>query len=218
MHLSVWLLLFLAIAAATGCNPKLSGWQAGIPGWTTEMRVAHVTPRYRYLEATLEMEGLTLVTFVPRSETCAALLSVGAQIEYLDTNPGGTFRSEDHSCSATGIGSLAVWRSRLPRPANRGGSVIARAQADYRTVYEDSDVVFLQGRFPLARKLRWVGLDDLIAVVPKIPLCEAPLSRTSASMEYFPAGRDVLTLVSTRGQCPILGLITPYSNGGSVED
>ena len=31
-------------------------------------------------------------------------------------------------------------------------------------------------------------------------------------------GRDVLTLVSTRGQCPILGLITPYSNGGSVED
>ena len=89
---------------------------------------------------------------------------------------------------------------------------MARAQADYRKIYEDSQVAFLRGRFPLASKVGWVGLDDLIAVVPKIPNCEAPLSRNTSSMEYYPAGRYVLTLVSYRGQCPIQGLITPYGD------
>lgn len=213
-----FLFLACALAALLGCNPKLSSWQSGIPGWTTEMNVAYSTPRNGYIEATLEMKGLTLITFVPRNETCSAIFSAGAQVDYVDNNPGGTFRSGDRTCRAAGIGSLAVWRSRMPRPANRGGAIIARAQADYRKVYEDPDVVFLRGRFPLSGKVRWVGLDDLIAVVPRIPVCDAPISRNSSSMEYFPVGRNVLTLVSTRGQCPILGLITPYRNEQSVED
>ena len=188
------------------------------PGWTTEMDVAYATPRNRYLEATLEMKGLTLITYVPRTDTCAAMFVPGAQVDYVDNAPGGTFRSGDRNCQAVGIGSLAAWRSRMPRPQNRGGAIIARAQADYRKVYEDSDVVFLRDRFPLAGKLRWVGLDDLIAVVPRTAACEAPIARTTSSMEYFPVGRNVLTLVSTQGQCPILGLITPYRNEPSAED
>ncbi len=220
MRLSKKAFLSLACALATlgGCNPKLSGWQAGIPGWATEMNVAYSTPRNGYLEATLEIKGLTLITFVPLNETCSAIFSAGAQVNYVDSVPGGIFRSGDRTCQAVGIGSLAAWRSRMPRPENRGGAIIARAQADYRKVYEDSDVVFLRGRFPLSGKLRWVGLDDLIAVVPRIPVCEAPISRNSSSMEYFPVGRNVLTLVSTRGQCPILGLITPYRHKPSAED
>lgn len=217
-NVPIGLLLVLTAGWTAACNPKLASWQVGIPGWKTEMRVAYTTPRNGYLETTLEMKGLTLITFVPRNETCSTILVAGADIEYVEGNPGGTFRAGDRSCRAVGIGSLAIWRNRLPRPVNRGGAIIARAQADYRNVYEDSEVAFLQGRFPLAGKIGWVGLDDLIAVVPKIPVCEAPLSRASASMEYFPVGRNVLTLVSTRGQCPILGLITPYRSQRSEED
>ena len=71
MKISKGMILFFscALAALTACNPKLSGWQAGIPGWTTEMDVAYATPRNRYLEATLEMKGLTLITYVPRTDT-----------------------------------------------------------------------------------------------------------------------------------------------------
>lgn len=205
-------LTFVAIFGLilVGCNTKLNSWQAGLPGWKTEMRVAYTTPRNGYLEAVLEMEGLTLVTYVPNNPLCSGILLADSKIDYVASNPGGSFRAGDRSCRAVGIGSLRAWRNRQPRPPNRGGAIVARAQADYRKIYEDSDVVFLRGRFPLSGKVGWVGLNDLIAVVPRIPECEAPISRNTSSMEYFPVGKNVLTLVSTRGQCPIQGLITPY--------
>lgn len=208
-------LLSLALVTLLGlplvaCNAKLNAWQAGIPGWKTPMRVAYATPRDGYLEAVLEMPGLTLVTYVPNDPVCAGILSADSPVDYVNSNPGGEFRAGDRSCRAVGIGTLRVWRNRQPRPSNRGGAIIARAQADYRKVYEDTDFVFLRGRFPLSGKVGWVGLDDLIAVVPNIPACAMPIARHTSSMEYFPVGRYVLTLVATRGQCPIEGLITPY--------
>ena len=207
-----WGLVVAVVFLFSGCNAKLNAWKTGLPGWKTEMRVVYVTPRDGYLEATLAMEGLTLVTFIPNNALCAGILTADAQVDYVASSPGGDFRTGDRTCRSVGIGSLSVWRNRKPRPNNRGGAIVARAQADYRKVYEDSDVVFLRGRFPLASKVGWVGLDDLIAVVPKHPNCEAPLARNTSSMEYYPAGRYVLTLVSTHGQCPIEGLITPYGD------
>ena len=205
-----WAVVALLGLVLVACNAKLNAWQAGIPGWKTPMRVAYATPRDGYLEAVLEMTGLTLVTYVPNDPECAAIFSADSPVDYVNANPGGEFRAGDRSCRAVGIGTLKVWRNRQPRPPNRGGAIIARAQADYRKIYEDADVVFLRGRFPLSGKVGWVGLDDLIAVVPKVPACEMPIARNTSSMEYYPVGRHVLTLVSTRGQCPIQGLITPY--------
>ena len=203
-------LTLLAMLAAGGCNKDLVLWQAGIPNWSTKMKVASVVTRGDFLEAQLEMKGLDLVSWVPASEACRTVLTPGNEVEYNEGNPGGTWLSGNLRCAATGIGSLGVWRDRLPRPENRGGAIIARAQADYRKVYEDAAFVFLRGRFPLAGKIGWVGLDALIAVVPNAPACEGPIQRTVSSMQYTPTGPRVLTLVAGDGACPIQGLITPY--------
>jgi hypothetical protein len=87
--------------------------------------------------------------------------------------------------------------------------VIPSAAASYRKVYEDDEVAFLRGNFPLAGRLGFRGLGDAIAVVPKIPICQDPIERTNATLEYFPGGRNVLTLGSKDGRCNVEGLIQP---------
>jgi hypothetical protein len=125
-------------------------------------------------------------------------------------SPYGTLVRGDARCEALGIGSLREWRDRRPRD-EYARSIVPSAQASYREIYRDEEVAFLRGNFPLAYKLGFAGLGDVIAVVPLTPVCQPPLQRETATLEFFEAGRNVLTLSSAEGRCNLEGLIRPLA-------
>jgi len=200
--------LVACLFLAAGCNVSKNAWQAGIPGWKTSLHVTSVTPRDGYLDVLLERQGMQLRSFAPNSEVCRRVLQHDQPVTFVESGPSGGFRKGDQDCRAAGIGSLAAWRSRRGR-ATTSASPVPRAQASYRTVYSDSDVVLLRGRFPLANRIGFTSFDDAIAVVPNTEICQAPIESGVASMEFRDRGRQVLSLVSTNGLCPIVGLIRP---------
>lgn len=209
----VALLLLLLLPLA--CNPSKGLWQSGfrIPGLLEKpMQVETVIARGDYLAAILAGDDFAIEVYLPDNEACRAIFALSSWLNYLEGAPGGVYKSHDQECRSVGIGSLREWRKRRARPRTTG-SVIARGHASYQLVYQDDDVAFLRGRFPLSGKLGFAELGDTIAVVAKTPECEAPIARTTSSMEFYPTGKKVLTLVSTRGQCLITGLIAPFGKG-----
>lgn len=203
------LLVGLALVA---CNPSKTAFQLGIPGNRTELTVGRVTPRFGFLDTTLYGSGWTLRTFLPASEVCGRVVATETGVEYLSDGPYGTLVRGEERCVPSGIGSLREWRNRRPRGSSGRESIIPSAQANYRVVYEDEEVALLRGNFPLAYKLGFAGMGDLIAVVPITALCRPAIERTTSTLEYFHAGRNVLTLSSSQGRCNIEGLIRPLTS------
>ena len=80
-------------------------------------------------------------------------------------------------------------------------------------VFEDEEVAFLRGNFPQVGRVGFAGMGDSIAVVPNEAICRRPIESTRATIEFFPAGRNVLSLMSAGGRCPIVGLIRPLGAG-----
>jgi hypothetical protein len=207
---SAWLSVSLSVlAAALACSPSRTAFQLGVPGSRVDVWVAQVTQRDAYLEADLQLDGRVLRTYLPATGVCSHVLAGETGVQFASSAAYGTVIRGDERCEAVGIGSLAEWRTRRPRSTSTARSVIPSAQASYRRVYEDEEVVLLRGRFPLTGHLGFAGLGDSIAVVPRIPICAQPLSRETSTLEFFPAGRNVLTLASSAGRCPIQGLIQP---------
>ena len=92
-----------------------------------------------------------------------------------------------------------------------------------RVVFEDEEVMLLRGRFLLASRIGWAGGRDSVAVVPNVSRCQLAAEGGVASMEFRPAGRNTLSLVSREGPCRIVGLIIPPStepsgNGSSATE
>jgi len=204
----------LAVAAAlllTACSPEKALWQSGvqIPGLEKTMRVERLVERGDYVAAILAGEGFIIEVYLPKNDDCNAIFREGAEVNYLEGSPGGMYKQDDWVCRSVGIGSLHEWRERRPRPRHTG-SIVQRALANYQVVYQDTEVTFLRGRFPLTGLLGFIGLNDTIAVVRNTPECEAPIGRNTSTMEYYPTGKKVLTLVSTSSQCHITGLIAPF--------
>jgi len=203
------LLAALALLLAS-CNPSKTAFQLGMPGTRTEMTVARVKARGGFLDTELHGPGFTLRTFVPANETCLRVTAREATIQFSSDSAYGTLvRGEDH-CVASGIGSLREWRNRRPRQTNR---VIPSALANYTLIFQDEEVSFLRGSFPLVGLLGFTGMGDSIAVVPNDPLCRRAIESDSSTMEYFHGGKNVLTLSSSEGRCNIVGLIRPLSVG-----
>lgn len=192
-----------------GCNPSKNVFQLGLPGARIDMNVASVTQRFGYLDTQLHASGWSLRTFLPANEVCGRVVRTEEGVQYVSDGPYGTLTRGEDRCEAVGIGSLAQWRDKGPRGESR--SLIPSAQASYRMVYEDEEVAFLRGDFPLASRLGFAGMGDTIAVVPKLAICQPPLARERSTLEYFFAGRNVLTLSSNQGRCPIEGLIRPLT-------
>lgn len=203
--------LFVAAAGLSSCNVPRNLWQAGIPSVETPLTVAKVTTRDRYLDAIVSGRAVTLRTFVPADEACAAVLVPGQPIEYLASGPYGTLRREGRLCQVVGVGSLAEWRARQPQLQSLASPAIPRAQATYRIVYRDPEFVFLRGRFPLGSRVGFAGFADTIAVVPDTEDCRTAIESEVASMQYYPDGKNVLALVSGAGLSPIEGLLLPLS-------
>ena len=203
-----------AILLVQGCSPQKNFWQSGmqVPGFDKPMQVERVTERGDYLAAILASKDFSIEVYLPNNEACHAVFVEGRTLDYKEGAPGGIYRHDDHVCSSAGIGTLREWRSRNPR-SRAAGEVIPRRQAQYQLVYQDEDVAFLRGRFPLTPMVGFVEMGDTIAVVDQTPECDGPIARNTSTMEFYPTGKRVFTLVSTRGQCLITGLIAPFGQG-----
>jgi len=207
-----WAILAVALAAAVGvggCSWRKSAWELGMGGFGMELFVAHLDERGRYLDVGLAGHGLYLRSFAPASEECRAVLRKGTSVGYVERGIGGRFEREGQSCDAVGFGDPLIRGARRLRDGSLRSSPVPRAHATFRTIYEDADVLLLRGRFPLASKIGWVGVEDSVAVVSNVAHCRDPVERGVASMEYRPAGRNTLALVADGGLCRIEGLILP---------
>lgn len=196
-----------ALVLCAGCGATQSALQEGFAA--PDRTVAHVAEINGYLDAQLEDSRRTVRTFLPANTTCRSVAKPGSQVRFESAGAYGTLERNDQRCIAAGIGSLAWWRNKRPRPNT--ASPVPSAMASYRTTYSDESVVFLRGNFPLARLLGFTALGDGIAVVPNTPICQRPIQQGSATLEYFFGGRNVLTLSSSDGRCPIQGLLRPLT-------
>jgi hypothetical protein len=195
--------------AGLACNTGKTVWQLGIPGVKSPFVVASVKARGEVLDVLLQGSGFSLRSFAPADDVCRQVLAPEQRVQWIASGSHGAFRRDDLTCPAAGIGSLEEWRARGPRPQTLRSDPVPRAQANYRVVYQDAEVTFLRGSFPLASRLGWAGSIDTIAVIPRTPVCEGPASRTTSSLEYFPKGARALALVGADGLCPLVGLIRP---------
>ncbi len=197
----------IAAAFALCGTPQQTAFQLGLPGSGIAMSVASVVPRGPYLETTLRAPGLELVSYAPANADCREVLARELEVEFRSGGTGGSFERAGLHCDAAGIGSLDEWRKRRPRPQTK--SPVPSAAARFELIYEDEQIALARGRFPLAGLLGWMGGDDSVAAIPNIPICQAPLRSGNATLQYFPAGRNVLALSAPEGLCPIAGLLVP---------
>ena len=200
------LVLFLALPA---CNTRKAGFQLGLPGGGTDMTVTRVKQRGAYLDVTLAGQGWELRTFLPANERCTAITSGEAAVRYVNEGPLGSVVRDDQRCAAIGMGSLREWRNRQPR--GNSAQIIPSGLASFRAIYQDEEVVLLRGRFPQTGRLGFTSMGDSITVVPNSDICQRPIDQGRATIEFFPAGRNVLTLSSASGRCQIEGLIRPLA-------
>jgi hypothetical protein len=177
-------------------------------GFDTSLVVMRVVPRGDLLEATLRGDAAMLRIFVPPSEPCRRVLAPETAVRFESEGTGRVTR-EGERCDAVGIGPVEELRRRRGDPTSLTTTAIPRAQASYRVVYEDAEVVFLRGRFPLAHLVGWSGGDDSIAVVAPAGECREVAAGGVASLELRPRGEPTLALVGARGLCPIEALIRP---------
>lgn len=203
------LLLILAVAPGCGARGRQMAWELGLGSFATDLAVVRVVPRGDYLDATLVGHGLSLDVYTPRTEVCSRVLEAEAQVDYVERGVAGRLERDGDSCDAVGIGGSRVQRARQPRASDPRSSPIPRAQATFREVHRDEEVILVRGRFPLASRVGWSGGGDSLAVVPNDAVCSSALAGGVASMEFRPSGRTTLSLVGSKALCPIIGLILP---------
>ncbi len=197
----------VVLVAAGGCSSK-SAFQSGI-GRTGDLMVTNAIERGDYLDVTIAGDGVAMRVFAPTGGGCQALLAPESLVQYSSRGPGGRFTRGEDQCDATGIGDPFVNRMRQPRGQSARSSPVPRAQANFRKIFEDDEVILLRGQFPLTFHVGWAGGADTVAVVRNDEMCQGPASRGVASIEFRPAGRNTLSLVGSGGLCRIDGLIIP---------
>jgi hypothetical protein len=191
-----------------GCNPSKTVFQLGLPGSHVSLTVSRVANRGGVIDATLAGDRWQLRTFAAASAACMAIFEPGASVQFKSNAAYGTFARDELRCDAIGIGSLAEWRNKQPRGNSRSGP-ISSARASYRLVFEDEEVAFLRGTFPLSGRLGFFAAGDAIAVVAREPVCARAIAADGATLEFFQTGSNVLSLGGPNGRCAIVGLLTP---------
>jgi hypothetical protein len=207
-------LLALAVAALS-CAHSTTVWRMRIRGSSTEFTVQRVVPRGGYLDVSLQGQS-ALRTFLPDTTDCRKLAKTGAKIRYEWDGAMGTLTELTGSrrCQAVGIGTLTEWRVTRPEDTDLPDGVsMPRELARYRVVFRDKDVILARGLFPLTRHLGWVGPAEAVVMMKNTPGCmRGPAALTTASLEYFPAGERVLSLVAKDRWCDVEALLLPLAN------
>jgi hypothetical protein len=216
--LAIGIVLALFGLGAGCAGWRKTAWEAGLGSFATDLSVVSVAPHGDYLEATLAGHGLSLTLFAPNDAACAGVLAPEATLNYVERGIAGRLEREGARCDAVGIGPPFTERAREPRRQSLRSTPIPRAQASFRILHQDDELVLLRGRFPLAFHVGWAGGDDSVVAVPADPVCRAAAEDGVASMEYRPTGRSTLVLIGRDALCGIVGLMLPPGQLPAEED
>jgi len=191
-----------------GCSAAPLAVQTGLPGAHTPASLDLIAERGDWLDVFMDT-GWGGYRFLLRDDdACRSLFADEQSVRYSTSGILGTLHAGDVSCEPVGILSLAEWRDRHPR--GRSGSMIPRSRSELRErVYLDEEVVFVRGRFLLAREIGFGGGGDSIAILPNVPECQGLTIPGVASMEFRPAGNRPFTLINGGKLCPVLGFARP---------
>lgn len=193
------------LTLATGCGVFGGGPQ--LPFTSSDAVVNEVRDRGPLIDAHLKGGGFDLRLLFPSEPDCAEVLRPEARVRYLAKGPFGRVESkEGDTCVPLGIADLETWRDRRPSADRR---LAPSAQARWRPVRKDSEVLLVRGRFPLANRVGMAGPLDLVAMLPNTPECLTVAQRGIATMVYRDTGRDAFRLLIDPGQCAIIGFATP---------
>ncbi len=156
--------LVIVLSALGGCAKVGAVRLPPYPGRAIPFDVARVSMRDTYLDVELENDRRSLRLFLPDTDACQTVLAGQGSVAFVEDGPIGVVRRGAESCDAIGIGSLADWRDRRPRPT---GVFSPRSQATFTLIYADMDLALVRGRFPLAGLVGWPGGLDTIAAIPR---------------------------------------------------
>jgi hypothetical protein len=190
---------------ATGCGVFGGGPQ--LPFTSSDAVVNEVRDRGPLIDARVKGGGFELRLLFPSEPDCAEILRPEARVRYVAKGAFGRVESKDgDACVPLGIADLETWRDRRPRADRR---LLPSAQARWRPLRKDPEVLLVRGRFPLANRIGMSGPLDLVAMLPNTPECMTVVQRGIATMVYRDTGRDVFRLLIDPGLCPIIGFATP---------
>lgn len=205
------------LVLATACAWFVT--ETGLPGVPVEAEVEILAERYEFLDARVETGGEEYRFFFPATAECRAVLA-DPDSRFVFDGPFGTLRSPaQERCSAVGVLSLAAWRARQGRVARREGSrsLLPRDRVEYRVVYQDEDLFIASGRFRIAGMIGWPGGYDSLAVFPASEACAGLKRRSTAAMEFKPAGEPVFSVLDEGTRCPVLGFAQSPAGPGAAE-
>jgi len=201
-----WALLLLALAAGclqTAREVKESTLeQLGI----VAPEVLGVTARGPYLEARFKMRTGEIDFLFPSTQACHRVLHPGAILSYSKAGIFGRMSLGPDRCDAVGTMSLARWRDRMARRQTGGPAPTDTAR--FQEQWRDEQYIFVRGRFPLVNRMG-VASYDLIVALPNVELCQLPVQRGQATIQYARAGPKPYRLISGKGQCILAGIAIP---------
>ncbi len=212
-------LLLLGVAAGCDATRRTArSVEQGLnPFAASEVSILRLDRHGPYLVAEFRSGRALLTMLAPASdETCARMLRPEASLVYRKHGNFGRFEHDGDHCDPVGVGSLAAWRDRQPRGAS-GGGLIPRRTARFREIGRDESVVLVRGRFPLAGRVGVPNGQDVVALLPNEPVCARSIETGTASLEFFPTGRQALRLVGERASCPVLALALPLDSPPSPD-
>lgn len=208
-----WTRAGVALLVGLGCAQtkeigRKAAWEF-VPVGSRDVTVAKVGAHGPYLLAEMRGEAGDVDFLVPATEPCARLLRPEAGVTYSKQGNFGRFSGEGDVCDPVGIASLAVWRDRHPRARGRP---LPLSTARFAVIYRDDELVMLRGRFPFTGRVGIPGGHDIVAVLPNSEICQGPIEKGEASIEFRDAGKVPFRLMAGRGFCPILGFAAPVDS------
>ena len=200
----------LALLVILGCAKskevgKDAFWELS-PIASRGVSVVQVEAQGPYLLADLRGLGSERRFIAPATESCARVLAPEAAVTYSKHGTFGHFTREGEECDPVGIGSLAAWRDDRTRARGRP---LPRETARFALFHQGEKVVMVRGRFPFTGRVGIPGGYDLVALLPNSEVCQRPIERGEASIEFRDAGDEPFQLIGSDGTCPILGFATP---------
>jgi len=182
----------------------------GSPPWSLGMgapKVLGLIARGPYLEARLALRKGEIDFLFPTTEACRRVLRIGAIPAYSKAGVFGRMSLGKDRCNAVGTLSLAHWHDRTVRQA---GGPAPTGIAYFQEQWRDEEYIFVRGRFPLLNRMG-VASDDLIVALPNVGLCQLPVQRGQATIQYASTGPTPYRLIAGKGQCVLAGLAIPLT-------
>ena len=181
--------------------------ELGVPTGGGEAQVMDRIQHGGYVLATLQFESAEARFLFPASPECFRVLQIPGRVNYTrEGRVGDLVRGVTH-CEAVGIASLEAWRDRSNRPLS--SALPAGDEATFNPFYVDAGVILVRGSFPQATRIGWRPTDDVVAMLPRNPACDAVASAGAGKMAFWESSTPAFAISVGDNHCAITGLADP---------